>query len=175
MKLIQWLKNLFTTKPKLKLVDPIKPAPEVTKPKWYEIAEKEIGVREIYGNKDNPKIVEYHSVTKLKATDDETPWCSSFVSWCLEKSGVTSTKNAWARSYLTWGIKIDKPKLGCIVVFARGPSSGHVAFYHSETKTHINVLGGNQGNAVNISSYKKSDFLGYRWTSQAPTPPKANN
>ncbi|NRA86230.1 MAG: hypothetical protein HRU28_02310 [Rhizobiales bacterium] len=31
-----------------------------------------------------------------------------------------------------------------------------------ESRTLIKVLGGNQGNSVKISRYKKSDLLGYR-------------
>jgi uncharacterized protein (TIGR02594 family) len=161
MRFINWLKNLFKSKPTLKLVDP--PKEEDDGPLWLRIAANELGNKEIYGNKDNPRIVEYHSATKLKATDDETPWCSSFVSWCLEKANIPSTKNAWARSYLAWGTKLDKPKYGCIVVFSRGKSSGHVAFYIGESKTTIKVLGGNQGDMVSVANYPKDRLLGYRW------------
>jgi uncharacterized protein (TIGR02594 family) len=129
---------------------------------WLPVAMKELNTSEVSGDKDNPRIVEYHSATTLKATDDETPWCSSFVSWCLEQSGYKSTKNAWARSYLSFGKKIDKPVNGCIVVFSRGSSSGHVAFFVGETSSTIKVLGGNQGNKVSIAEYPKSRLLGYR-------------
>lgn len=129
---------------------------------WYAIAKTQLGVTEIAGNKHTPKILEYHSATTLKATDDETPWCSSFVSWCLESSSTPSTKNAWARSYLNWGIKIDKPVEGCIVVFSRGTSSGHVAFYVGESANFIKCLGGNQSNTVCVNEYPKSRLLGYR-------------
>lgn len=49
----------------------------------YLVAKTQLGQKEISGSKDNPKIVEYHDATTLKATDDETPWCASFVNWCL--------------------------------------------------------------------------------------------
>lgn len=133
--------------------------------KWYEIANEEIGTKEIKGAKDNPDIVQYFDdVGHDWVKDDETAWCAAFVGSCLEKSGITSTRALNARSYLKWGISIDHPVSGCIVVFKRGNSSwqGHVAFYVSETKTHIKVLGGNQSNQVKISSYRKSSLLGYR-------------
>lgn len=135
---------------------------EAPVPEWYKIAQGEIGQKEITGG-ENPRIIEYHKTTTLKATEDEVPWCSSFVSWCLEKSGVKSTKNAWARSYLNWGAKIEEPKLGCICVFSRGSSSGHVGFFVSQTKNNVMVLGGNQGNSVCLKEYPKSRLLGYRW------------
>lgn len=71
--------------------------------------------------------------------------------------------SAWARSYLNYGEKITKPKYGAVVVFSRGTSSGHVAFYLDETKDSVLVLGGNQGNAVTKAWYPKSRLLGYRW------------
>ncbi|NRA86859.1 MAG: TIGR02594 family protein [Rhizobiales bacterium] len=133
--------------------------------KYLQIAINEQGTKEIKGQKDNPKIVQYFAdVGHEWVKDDETPWCAAFVGSCLEKAGLTSTRALNARSYLKWGRKIIKPVVGCVVIFKRGKSSwqGHVAFYMGETKTHIKVLGGNQGNTVKISRYKKSDLLGYR-------------
>jgi len=140
------------------------------KPSWLLIAEGELGVKEIFGTKHNPKIIEYHSITTVKATDDETSWCASFTGWCLEKAGIKSTKSAAARSYLNWGKKLDKPEIGCIVVFKRGtsPTQGHVGFYVGETEKFIMVLGGNQSDSVRISNYPKSDFLDYRWPENEP-------
>jgi len=138
-----------------------KPVSEV--PGWFTIAKGELGVTEISGSRHNSRVVEYHKSTLLKATDDETPWCSSFVCWCIEMAGGESTKNAWARSYLSWGRKLDSPITGCIAVFSRGDKSGHVAFFVEDAGDYIKVLGGNQNNTVSISSYPKSRLLGYRW------------
>ena len=150
-----WLKSIFV-KPKVVTPD--------TAPIWYRIAEKEIGVKELASG-SNPRIEEYHKATSLNhdLIHQDTPWCASFTSWCLEQAGVKSARSAWARSYLNWGIKLEQPKFGCIVVFKRGVNSGHVGFYAGETSTTIKVLSGNQGNAVNISEYLKSNLLGYRW------------
>lgn len=132
-------------------------------PPWYLVAEEEIGTKEIDGSGNNPRILEYHMATKLKATDDLTPWCSSFVCWCLEQCGIESTRNAWARSYLNWGKVLESPQYGCIVVFSRGTDSGHVGFYVGETKDSIIVLGGNQSNRVCMAEYPKQRLLQYRW------------
>jgi uncharacterized protein (TIGR02594 family) len=132
---------------------------------WFEIAHAEIGTREVTGSGDNPRIVAYHRSTNLdapSASNDETPWCSSFVNWCVERSGHAGTDSAWARSWLTWGRSSISPTKGCIVVFTRGVSSGHVAFFISRTASKIKVLGGNQNDEVNISEYPASRLLGYR-------------
>lgn len=141
---------------------------EQADPPWLRIAVNEIGVKEYVGAADNPRIVEYHQSTALVsdlATQDETPWCSSFINWCCERSGYEGTDSAWARSWLRWGMVLDPPRRGCIVIFSRppDPGAGHVAFYIQETRASIEVLGGNQNDAVSISPYPKERLLGYRW------------
>lgn len=134
---------------------------------WFAIAmrEMETGVDEVAGPDHNPRIVEYHQSTSLKATDDETPWCSSFVNWCMDQAGEEKTNSAMARSWLKWGEDLAEPRKGCVVVFSRGnvPTSGHVGFYVDEINGRILLLGGNQSNQININSYPKSKLLGYRW------------
>ncbi len=133
-------------------------------PEWYRVALLEEGVSEVRGDRHNPRVIEYHQSTSLRATEDEVPWCSSFANWCMEQAGLEGTDSAAARSWLNWGKEIATPQLGCVTVFSRppNPSSGHVAFYVSETPTHIMVLGGNQSNMVRISGYKRSRLLSYR-------------
>lgn len=137
----------------------------MSKPAWLLAAEREIGIKEISGPKDNARIVEYAACTSLKADDDETPWCSSFINWCFQAVDLVGTDSAAARSWLKWGTGIEKPVEGCVVVLKRGaPPSGHVALYiRDKDKDHITCLGGNQGNQVKFSHYPKSDVLGYRW------------
>lgn len=134
-------------------------------PPWLAIATAEVGIKEYPGNGENPRILEYLRSTTLAAPDsarDETPWCSAFANWCVEKSGYEGTDSAWARSWLNWGAPLDKPRRGCVTVFQRDGNKGHVAFFLAAGAGGIKVLGGNQSNAVCISSYKKADLLGYR-------------
>jgi uncharacterized protein (TIGR02594 family) len=135
-------------------------------PPWLRVALAEQGVREYSGAADNPRIVEYHRSTTLGprlSNQDETPWCSSFVNWCIERSGYEGTDSAWARSWLNWGKKLTTPRKGCVAVFKRGTNSGHVGFYIGETASNIRLLGGNQSDAVNVTNIDKSRLLGYRW------------
>lgn len=134
-------------------------------PKWLQIAWAELGQAEVKGSKHNQRIIDYHFATSLKATADEVPWCSSFANWCMKQAMIKGTGSAAARSWLTWGHKIEKPMVGAVVIFRRGsdPASGHVAFYLSEDDHTISVLGGNQGDKVSVAKYKKADLLGYRW------------
>ena len=132
---------------------------------WLTIARKELGVKEIAGKESNKRIEEYLKSTTLTGTwiDDNTSWCSAFATWCLEQAGYKSTNSAWARSYLEYGTKLEKPRVGCIVVFSRGEISGHVGFYVNETKDEVEVIGGNQANSVCYMHYPKARVIGYRW------------
>ena len=111
---------------------------DVHHPPWLERALDELGVEEIPGDADNPRIVEYHAATTLRASDDEVPWCSSFVNWCMRDIFPT-TGSARARSWLAWGIPIAYPAAGCVAILARGggnqpgpkvlDAQGHVGFF----------------------------------------------
>lgn len=140
---------------------------ETTNLTWMKIARQEIGQKEIEGVQDNPRIVEYHKATDLGESDDETPWCSSFVNWVFMQCGMKRTKDAMARSWLNWGFPMDKPDYGCIVVFWRDNPEGykgHVGFYTGvDSNGDLLVLGGNQDNQVKIKAYSKNQVLGYRW------------
>ncbi len=142
---------------------------------WIDIAIAEIGVKEnALPGKHHDRIVEYHKTATLKATQDETPWCSSFVNWVVIQAGDKGTNNALAKSWLNWGKALETPTRGCIVVIkkktpgmtqATGSTTGfHVGFYVSHTTTHIKILGGNQGDQVKYSNFALSAYevKGYR-------------
>lgn len=148
-------------------VDEVAPAKA---PAWFELAKREIGVKEYPGAQHNPRIVQYAKTTMLAAAADEVAWCSSFVNWCLDQAGVRGTRSAAARSWLGWGVPLQKPRPGCITVFSRGadPQSGHVAFYVAPRGAFLEVLGGNQSNQVKVAAYRSDRKLGYRWPKGVP-------
>lgn len=55
----------------------------------YQIARLEIGTKEMSGLAHEKRILEYHQATTLKAQADETPWCASFINWCLIMAGFS--------------------------------------------------------------------------------------
>lgn len=139
-------------------------------PKWLTLARTYIGVQEIKGSQHNPFILELWKSAKLGGIkNDETPWCAGFVGGVLEQSGIRSARADNARSYLAWGGKLEMPTVGCIVVFERGPDSGHVGFVVGrDSNRNLMVLGGNQGDMVKISSFNVYRVLGYRWPAGEP-------
>lgn len=132
-------------------------------PPWMPVALKEIGVREIVGSQHNTRVLQYHATTTLKASQDEVPWCSSFVNWVLARAQMERTDSAAAKSWLDWGYALDKPIYGAIVVLSRA-GGNHVGFFIDvNEKGDWVLLGGNQNNAVNESAYPADRVLSVRW------------
>lgn len=138
------------------------PLPQ-NEPPWMPIAHGEMGVEE---NKDkkvhNPRILEYHKSTWLKAETDEDAWCAAFVNWTLEKAGVTSKDSPRAKDWLDWGRPVADPIYGSVVVVKI--KSYHVGFVVGKKGDAILILGGNQGGGkkVCVSEFKKNTVQGYR-------------
>jgi uncharacterized protein (TIGR02594 family) len=138
-------------------------------PEWVQVALAEQGQTEIVGARNNARIVEYHATTTLRAREDETPWCASFVGWCLQQAGLTGTRSAAASSYECWGQALPQPVIGAIVTFTRA-SGGHVGFYMGQRDGKWLILGGNQSNRVRIAAYDSTKHTGIRWPFGVPLP-----
>jgi uncharacterized protein (TIGR02594 family) len=131
---------------------------------WMSIALSETGTREAPAEANNPRVVEYLRSTDLDqtaASRDSTPWCSGFVNWCVERSGFAGSNSARARSWLSWGKNLSRPRRGCVAVFSRA-GGGHVGFFVGSSDSDYLVLGGNQGNQVCVAAYARTRLLGFR-------------
>ena len=143
----------------------------MSEPAWLVEARKHIGVREIPGVNHHPLIVQmWRTIKRGGIKDDETPWCAAYVGFCLENVGIVSSRFESARSYLQWGQPLKHPALGCVVVLGR-TGGGHVGFLTGVSMDgDLLILGGNQGNEVNIRKFPVSRLLGYRWPTAVPLP-----
>jgi uncharacterized protein (TIGR02594 family) len=135
----------------------------------YDIAKQYLGQSEIPGVKDNPFILRVLRALDSSIRSEETAWCSAFVNFCAREAGYESTGKLNARSWLTVGDKIplELAKLGDVVILWRGIKDGwmgHVAFldHYNAKRGLLYLLGGNQSDAVNISSYGTDRLLGIR-------------
>lgn len=97
-----------------------------------------------------------------------TAWCAAFMNAVLGASGGKGTGKLDARSYLTWGVSVDDPQVGDVVVLQRGSGGkndwrGHVGFYMGTNEDGtIKVLGGNQSDSVSEDNYDANRVLGFR-------------
>ena len=148
-------------------------------PAWLDAACSELGLHETPGAAIDPAVrALFRDAGHPEVDSSDVAWCAAFVGACLTRSGIPPTLSLLARSYLDWGVPLDAPKLGAIVVLSRDPdpTQGHVGLYLGETSTSLLLLGGNQHNAVSVAAFPKSRLLGLRWPSVervAVTPPPA--
>ena len=141
----------------------------MTEPTWLTYARSELGTAEIPGPQTSTKIRSW--LTSLKAwwTDDETPWCGTFIANVMQRSNVALPKHWYrAKAWLDWGQPIAEPVVGCVVIFER-TGGGHVGLVVGKDLTgRLLVLGGNQGNKVSIAPFDRSRVVGYRWPPGLP-------
>lgn len=149
--------------------------PEAGAAPWLNVARDELGrgVAEVPGVLDDDRIRRYHLVAGVGAAHDETPWCGSFVTFCMQTCGDGSVAGsippspAAAASWSGWGrdVTAEKP-VGCVAVFTFADGSHHVGFLVGiPDANHVTVLGGNQGNPGKISEvpFPLSQATAFRW------------
>ena len=133
---------------------------------WIDTAQVEIGQKETAGVKVNPRILEYFKASKFWGEDDtgaKNAWCGSFAAWVLMKHGFTPPKNSFrAKAWLNFGQSLDKPVYGALGIKTR-TGGGHVSFIvgQSTDGAYYYMLGGNQGDAVNVTKYAASVWSGF--------------
>ena len=124
--------------------------------KLHDIAMVELGVHETPGPEATARILEYTKHTTLDAQSDETAWCASFMNYVTDTAGFPGTHSAAAASFLTWGVPIDAPILGCLVVWPH-----HVTLCDSPDISNgiVRCLGGNQSDSVKVSRFPVGDAV----------------
>jgi uncharacterized protein (TIGR02594 family) len=142
---------------------------------WLEEGRKHLGVKEIKGSKHNQAIVQWGKAAGIDWwNNDDDAWCAVFVGGMLAACGLPTTKSALARSYVDYGTRLDPrhPVVGAIVVFPRGtsPTYGHVGFVSKVGDTTIEVLNGNMGDMVKVSTFTRASIIGLAWPPGVPLP-----
>lgn len=127
------------------------------------------GLREIRGAKHELAIVGMHRRIYAWITDDETPWCAAAMSAMFDLAGYADPATVRARDFEDYGVEACTPEVGrTIVVLSRGrnPAKGHVGFFAGFSERggvrYVEVLGGNQSNAINVAAYRADRVVAYR-------------
>ena len=137
----------------------------------------QLNTREAPGAAENPAIIRYFStIGRNDITSESTAWCGAFAAFCLHDAGIPlalrKDELLVARAYLKQGTELAVTDLryGALVILDRDGGEdwwAHVGFVVGWTDLHVQVLGGNQRNAVNVMSFSRSKIIGVRW----PVPP----
>jgi len=144
--------------------------PEQKRAPWMEVAIRE--AQQWAGKKeaDITKTDNYHKMSGIfkSKTLTNTPWCASFVSYCLMAAGYPYESINGASSQFPVAskkfIKVDKPVYGAIMVWKKG-SQGHIALCYG-VDAHSGeaiALGGNQNDSINfmLKTGTTKKFVGY--------------
>ncbi len=134
-------------------------------PRWLEIA------RTYNGRERGPWLARlFAEAGHPEVTDPNTPWCAASIGAWLHEAGQTGSGSLAASSYLTFRQGLDAPRIGCIAVLDH-----HVGFVDWIDGDRVGIISGNSGRShgkseVNISTYKASSVLAWRWPIPIVTP-----
>ncbi len=99
----------------------------------------------------------------------QLPWCGDAAETCIKNAlpdepfpGALGQNPYWALNWALFGMAVA-PCFGEVGVFERDGGKGHVGFLVGQDLLNFFVLGGNQGNAFNISTLAKSRLVASRW------------
>lgn len=146
----------------------------VTELPWMAEAKRVLGRHE---GRDNGWLRSWlKSDGKTLGDPAKLPWCGDFVETCIRIGlpgeafpGALGQNPYWARNWLGLGGAIQ-PTYGAVLVFERGPKSGHVGFAVGQDDAAYFVLGGNQSDSVSVTRIAKARLLGARWPATAARP-----
>lgn len=152
-----------------------------------EVMQGRIGIQEMPGKAHNKAILQMAiDAGHPEIIDDETSWCSLSLCSAAFKADMPFPPrniNPMARSWLTWGVKVDPKDVqpGDVAIWPRGDPRGpygHVNIVETLTKDRRKVIciGGNQsgmkgGDAITRANPRMiSEAVGFR-RGVAPTVP----
>jgi uncharacterized protein (TIGR02594 family) len=144
---------------------------------WLVEGRKVIGLHE---TRDNAKLRAWlKSDGKTLGDPDALPWCGDYVETCIKLAlpgeplpGRVGENPYFARNWAAFGLQ-TAPTYGAVLVFERGPNSGHVGFcvgQSTDGKAFL-VLGGNQSDTVSVVPIAKSRLIASRWPATFPARP----
>ena len=133
------------------------------------------GITEIPGPASNPIILRWGQEIHAPAfLNDDVAWCAVYANRlamaCQFPLSGTGYDLLRARSFVSWGQRLDYEALGAWMVFGR-PEGAHVGLYLGETKNAYRVHGGNTNNRVGVAWVAKSRLIARRWPPGLTLPP----
>lgn len=158
---------------------------------WLATMRELAGTKEFPGGDNNPTILgwasfignTYPEMAAYAAlyTSDAIAWCGLTEAYALAKNGIRppfgssdTERFLWANSFAAWGLKLDAPQPGAIVVFKWKSGGGHVGTIDHVIGRTLYVAGGNQSDAVNTMPFAWDDqVVGFFWPPKIAAQPSA--
>jgi uncharacterized protein (TIGR02594 family) len=118
---------------------------------------------ELVGNAPGSRIVaEARRWIGTNPTTRATLWCARFMNFVLERLGLPGTASDVAKSFASYGKRLEGPKVGAIAVMNRGKSGGHVGVVSGFDKDGDPIIiSGNYSRRVAEAVYDRSRIIAY--------------
>jgi uncharacterized protein (TIGR02594 family) len=118
---------------------------------------------ELVGNAPGSRIVaEARRWIGTNPTTRATLWCARFMNFVLERLGLPGTASDVAKSFASYGTRLEGPKVGAIAVMNRGKGGGHVGVVSGFDKDGDPVIiSGNHSRRVAEAVYDRSRIIAY--------------
>jgi uncharacterized protein (TIGR02594 family) len=121
----------------------------------------DLGEHEVPGTESNPKILGWMRSWFPRQRDDTTlAWCAIWISVVMKDCGLAVPEFPFrAKSWAGWGTeRTTEPQLGDVCVLDRA-GGGHVGIVLRVTKSHVWLLSGNHGNAIDVAKFWRSRIV----------------
>jgi uncharacterized protein (TIGR02594 family) len=98
-------------------------------------------------------------------------WCARFLNLVLNKTGYRGTGSDAARSFASYGRRVNEPRIGAIAVLSRGKNQnlGHVGIVTGvDANGNPVIISGNHGRRVAESIYPRARVIAYVMPADGP-------
>jgi uncharacterized protein (TIGR02594 family) len=98
-------------------------------------------------------------------------WCARFLNLVLNKTGYAGTNSDAARSFASYGRRINEPRIGAIAVLSRGKNQnlGHVGIVTGvDANGNPMIISGNHGHKVGEAVYPRGRVIAYVMPTSGP-------
>lgn len=120
--------------------------------KLLRIAKNEIGVRELSGHNDGPRVAAYLRYTHV---EQGSPWCAAFVSWVFGQAGYPAPRSPWSPALfpLSKRTKQVSPAVVFGIYFSHLKRIGHCGLVERQEGDWLTTIEGN----TNIMGSREGD------------------
>lgn len=142
--------------------------PTAPMPPWMAEMHRRMGLHEVSNNSMLQKFLRIGSYLGNPAN---LPWCGDAVESCFAKvlpDEPLPSNPFFAQNWRHFGRDVVVPAVGSVGVIRWSASAGHIGFVAGVSGSRVNLLGGNQSNAINIRSFPRSAFIAFRWPVSFP-------
>ncbi|EEE46168.2 NlpC/P60 family protein [Roseibium alexandrii] len=149
---------------------PTRDVPTQTMPPWLLEMNRRMGLHE---GRDNRALSAWLRFGSFLGDPAKLPWCGDAVETAIVKTlpdEPVPSNPFWAQAWKTFGIDAGGPLVASIGVIRWSPRAGHVGIVvgYDAKRRRVHLMGGNQQNAVTISSFPEDKFIAYRWPKTFP-------